>query len=156
MIEIMIPGTAGLKIRHLVLDFNGTIAFNGEIIPCVFEKLKELSQLIDIHLITADTYSTVEKQIGEIPCKLTILSKNDQQAQKEDYVLKLNPDATAAIGNGKNDMRMLHRAVLGIAVIQGEGAFSGTIISADMVCTSICDALDLLLNPLRITAGLRQ
>jgi soluble P-type ATPase len=51
---------------------------------------------------------------------------------------------------------MLKEAVLGIAVVLGEGAFGQTLLAADVVCTSILDALALLEHPLRLTATLRS
>jgi len=51
---------------------------------------------------------------------------------------------------------MLKKAVLGIAVILEEGAAAETIIAADVVFTNIVSALDLLTNPLRLTATLRS
>ncbi|GAI98581.1 unnamed protein product [marine sediment metagenome] len=48
MIDIAIPGTGELKIKQLVLDLNGTIAMDGEIIDGVAEKLDQLSRLLDI------------------------------------------------------------------------------------------------------------
>jgi hypothetical protein len=42
MIEISIPGFGNLTIEHLVLDYNGTIAFDGELIDGV----KDLLQIL--------------------------------------------------------------------------------------------------------------
>jgi soluble P-type ATPase len=60
------------------------------------------------------------------------------------------------VGNGFDDHLMLHSAALGIAVILGEGAASKTLFEADVVCTSIASALDLLLFPQRLAATLRR
>ena len=79
-----------------------------------------------------------------------------QAEAKRDYIRRLNVDRTACIGNGRNDRLMIGEAALGIAVILSEGAFGGSISSADIVCTSILDALDLLRHPLRLTATLRS
>jgi soluble P-type ATPase len=51
---------------------------------------------------------------------------------------------------------MLKEAALGIAVILEEGAAAQTLVSANVVCASIVSALDLLRNPLRLTATLRS
>jgi soluble P-type ATPase len=50
---------------------------------------------------------------------------------------------------------MVREAVLGIAVLLEEGAFPKTLTDADVVCTSILSALDLLSHPQRLTATLR-
>ena len=68
----------------------------------------------------------------------------------------LNPQRVVAIGNGRNDRLMLEAAGLGIALIQAEGAASETLRRADVVCTSILDALGLLRDPRRLIATLRS
>ena len=60
------------------------------------------------------------------------------------------------MGNGRNDALMLKEAALGIAVIQEEGGAVETLLAADIVTHSVLVALDLLLNPLRLTATLRS
>ena len=60
------------------------------------------------------------------------------------------------IGNGRNDRLMLKSAALGLAVVLAEGIAGETIPAADVISRSINDALDLLLNPLRLTATLRS
>jgi soluble P-type ATPase len=72
------------------------------------------------------------------------------------YVKDLGFDRTVCIGNGRNDRMMLKEAALGIAVILNEGACVVTLLSADVVCTSIVSALELLIYPLRLTATLRS
>jgi soluble P-type ATPase len=51
---------------------------------------------------------------------------------------------------------MLRTAALGMAVIQAEGAAAAALKEADVVVTDVRDALDLLLNPLRLVAALRS
>ena len=51
---------------------------------------------------------------------------------------------------------MLAAAGLGVAVILEEGAAAQTLMAADVVCKTITDALELLLEPLRLTATLRS
>jgi len=61
-----------------------------------------------------------------------------------------------ALGNGRNDRLMLREAALGIALIQREGGAAETIASADLLSTSVIEALDLLLHPQRLIASLRS
>jgi soluble P-type ATPase len=51
---------------------------------------------------------------------------------------------------------MLKEAAIGIAIIQKEGASFQALNNADIVCTSIKDALELVENPIRIKATLRR
>jgi soluble P-type ATPase len=51
---------------------------------------------------------------------------------------------------------MFGPADLSVAVIEREGTYAGLIASADVLTTSILDALDLLLKPGRLKATLRS
>ena len=156
MIEVNIPGYKVLRIEHLVLDHNGTLAVDGILIEGVKKRLEELSRVLQIHVVTADTFGKARSQLEGIPCELTVLPTGDQDLGKLAFVKRLGSDRTACIGNGRNDCLMLKEAALGIAVILAEGAAAVTLNSADVVCTSILSALELLQNPLRLTATLRS
>ncbi len=156
MIEIDIPGNKKLYLEHLVLDYNGTIAFDGSPIDGVKACLTELSKDLTIHVITADTFGKVKKDLEDVDCNLTIIPQKRQAESKLEYVEKLGCEKTASIGNGLNDRLMLKASSLGIAVILGEGAAFETLASADVVCTDIHAALSLLNNPLRLIATLRS
>lgn len=155
MIEIEIPGYGRLRIAHLVLDYNGTLAVDGEPIPGVKEALTRLAENVEVHVLTADTFGVVRERLRGVPCRLTVLPKENQDCGKLVYVRALGSGATACVGNGRNDRMMLEEAALGIAVILGEGAARETLDAADIVCTDILAALDLFRNPLRMTATLR-
>ena len=64
MIGINIPGFTELRLTHLVLDYNGTIAGHGRLIPGVPEKLAVLAPRLAIHILTADTFGTVREQVA--------------------------------------------------------------------------------------------
>ncbi len=155
MLSLNIPGAAPLELEHLVLDYNGTIAEDGDIIDGVEWRLQALSESIAVHLITADTYNTVASAWGSLGCKVSIVPPTGQHIAKRDYVRELGAEKVVAVGNGRNDALMLEESALGIAVIQIEGAAKEAILAADVIVTDIADALDLLLNPLRVTATLR-
>jgi soluble P-type ATPase len=61
----------------------------------------------------------------------------------------------AAIGNGRNDRDILEHAALAIAVVGHEGCAAETLAVADIVCSDIRDALDILTTPARLVATLR-
>jgi len=156
MIKIDIPGNKILQLEHLVLDYNGTIAFDGALINGVKECLAELSQMLTLHVITADTFGSVKKALEDIDCRLAVIPLDHQDVAKLEYVKNLGCEQTVSMGNGKNDCLMLKASALGVAVIQGEGAAFETLASADVVCTDILSALSLLSNPLRLIATLRS
>lgn len=156
MLEVTIPGYKTLQLSHLVLDYNGTIACDGRLIPGVRERLEQLSKSVSIHILTADTFGSVQKEAAGIPCEVVVIGKENQTQAKADYVRQLGLQKTVSVGNGRNDALMLKEAVLGIAVIQEEGGAVKTLVAADIVTHSILDVLDLLLHPLRLTATLRS
>lgn len=155
MIEVNIPGYRKFQLEHLVLDYNGTIAFDGALIDGVKECLAELSQMLTVHVITADTFGSVKQALEDIDCKLAVIPLDHQDMAKLEYVKTLGREQTVSMGNGVNDRLMLKASALGVAVIQREGAASETLASADVVCTDILSALSLLIQPLRLTATLR-
>ena len=156
MIEIDVPGNKKFRLEHLVLDYNGTIAFDGALIDGVKESLAELSKMLTVHVITADTFGSVEKALKDIHCKLAVIPLDHQDVAKLEYVKTLGCDKTASMGNGLNDRLMLKASALGVVVIQGEGAAFETLAAADVVCKDIRSALSLLNNPLRLVATLRS
>jgi len=156
MILIEIPEKKQLKIKHLVLDFNGTIAEDGTLLPGVGELLILLAQKVQIHVLTADTFGECQKQLHNLPVTVSILHPGNQDVQKMEYVKQLGNENTISIGNGYNDHLMLKTSAIGIAVINCEGASVKTLSSADIVCKNILDSLALLTHPLRMTATLRN
>lgn len=156
MVEIDIPDFGSLRLRHLVLDFNGTLARDGRLLIGVRERLAALSKELTIHVLTADTFGQARVELAGVPCELSILPKDGQDVGKREYVTGLGADATVAVGNGRNDRLMLEVAALGIAVMLEEGAAVAAVTAADVVCGRIGDALDLLRHPLRLVATLRS
>lgn len=156
MLEVEVPGRPRLRLEHLVLDFNGTLACDGELIAGVPERLARLADRLAIHVVTADTFGTAARALAGLPVALTTLAAGSQAAAKLAIVRALGAERSACVGNGHNDRQMLAAAALGIAVVQREGAAGSALEAAHIVCPNILDALDLLTQPLRIVATLRD
>ncbi len=156
MIEIEIPGFGALQLAHLVLDYNGTLAVNGDLIEGVKSRLSELAGRLDLHVVTADTFGKAAQALDGMDCRLLILPPENQAAAKADYVRQLGERATVAMGNGRNDRLMLEQAVLGIAILGEEGAATAAIMAADVVVRDVFSALELLRNPRWLVATLRS
>ncbi len=156
MIDLDIPGFGRLKLSHLVSDYNGTLAKDGVLLPGVADRLRQLASAIELHVLTADTFGIAGEQLKALPIKLEVLTKNNEAEKKKQYIEALGADHVVALGNGNNDQMMLKAARLSIAVIGKEGASLPAIQSAHIIVTEILDGLDLLLNPLRCVATLRQ
>jgi soluble P-type ATPase len=156
MLEIIIPGHKTLLLQYLVMDYNGTLAQDGLLLDGVQPRLLSLSEKLKLHVVTADTFGLARSQLTGLPCELAILPVEDQASAKLAYIERLGEAQVAAIGNGRNDQRMLQAAALGIAIIQGEGAALETCQAADVLTPNILVALDLLLFPKRLIATLRS
>ena len=156
MLEIAIPGSKDLQLEYLVLDYNGTLACDGELIEGVGDCLKALAEDLQIHVVTADTFGKAQSGLEGLPCELVVLPAERQDAGKLAYIRRLGAGKTACVGNGRNDRLMLKEAALGIAVVQHEGAAADTLLAADVVCPNVVSALELLTSPLRLKATLRS
>jgi len=155
-VRIEIPGFGTLRLEHLVLDYNGTIAVDGKLLRGVRSRLLMLAKVLDVHVVTADTFGRVKTEIRSMKCRLAILAPRGQARAKLAYVRKLGASRAVCIGNGRNDRLMLKAAALGIAVVQEEGAAAEAVRAADVVVSDARDALDLLLEPRRLVATLRD
>ncbi len=155
MLTIEIPDFAALRLEHLVLDYNGTLAEDGTLLEGVPERLERLAGVLRIHVVTGDTFGSARASLQGLTCRLAILEATGQAQAKLAYVRELGAASVACIGNGRNDRMMMEACALGIAVIQSEGASPDTVAAADAVARGIRDALDLLLEPRRLAATLR-
>jgi P-type E1-E2 ATPase len=156
MIELEVPGQGLLCLEHLVLDLNGTIAVDGQVLPGVAERLAKLSGRLTIHLLSADTRGRAAETARQLGLSLARVTAGNEAYRKAQLVAELGHQGAVAIGNGANDRLMLEAAVLGIAVVGREGLAVAALTAADIAASSIEDALDLLLNPQRLIATLRS
>src|SRR5579871_883188 len=114
MIAVSIPGFGELRLRHLVLDYNGTLAHDGKLLKGVGRQLRRLSCKLQIHIVTADTFGVAVKELAGLPVTLKILPVASQAKAKADFIKRLSPKTVVAIGNGRNDRQMLKTAALGM------------------------------------------
>jgi soluble P-type ATPase len=151
------PDGSVVKIRDLVLEFNGTIAKDGFIVPGVAERLRLLSeQEVNIHLITADTNGTVREQCEGLPLRVIVCEGANVGERKRSLVQEVGGRWTVSIGNGNNDTAMFRESGLSISVIGDEGCFTKSLLASDIVVKDILDALDLLIYKNRLVATLRN
>jgi len=155
MTTIEIPDYKTLKLNHVILDYNGTIAKDGQLKKEVKALLPRLCEAYKVHVITADTFGSVKSQMEGFLLVVNVLKTDDHTSEKEAYVDGLGKETCVAVGNGNNDKEMLKNAALGIAIIGDEGCATPTLVQSDISCTSIEDALGLLLNEKRLIATLR-
>jgi P-type E1-E2 ATPase len=153
-ITIEMPGKKQpMRIADVVLDFNGTLATDGRLIRGVVARLRKLAEQTNVIVMTADTFGTARRALSRLPVEVRIVNHG---SDKRRFVESLGWRNVAAIGNGVNDVPMLRKAGLGIAVIGDEGAAGMLLREATVVVQNINAALDILLKPKRLVATLRR
>ncbi len=152
-LSLDIPGGSRLALEHLLLDQNGTLSNRGTLIDGVASRLTRVRERLQVHVLSADTFGTLDELARELGIEAHRISTG---AEKRAFVHTLGPQRCAAIGNGNNDVAMLNVAALGIAVVGPEGASTAAVAAAaDVVCGSVLDALELLLDDRVLVATLR-
>ena len=154
MLTIPIPGRKELNLRHLVLDYNGTIALDGQVIPETVSRLEQLSRHLSIHVITADTHGAAAKNCAGLPLEVKVFPTTEVGAIKAEEVRRLS-GGVVCIGNGFNDIQMSDECDLSICVMGKEGCCAALLSHVDVAVSSIEDALDLLIKTDRLRATLR-
>ena len=156
MIELTIPGRGVYGLEHLVMDVNGTLAIDGQLMDGIAKKIASLRDKLTVHLLTADTHgkqAVIDQQLDLTAVRIV---PGGESSQKAEYVRKLGSEKVVAIGQGANDAEMLEAAHLGICVMSVEGVAKETLLAADLVAPSTLSALEMLEKPLRIVASLRK
>jgi P-type E1-E2 ATPase len=156
LIEVTIPGRQGYRLDYLVLDLNGTITLDGNVISGVRERLAALGKRLEIYVVTADTLGGAQEIAKNLGVKIHKVEPGTEQSQKLRFIEQLGRERVIAIGNGSNDVAMLRESGLGICVIGPEGAAREAVANSDLVTTGINEALDLILKPARLIASLRK
>ncbi|MEA5060484.1 hypothetical protein SDC9_111234 [bioreactor metagenome] len=155
MIEIHIPGRDPYMLHYLAVDYNGTIAEDGQLFEGVKARFEELSKLVDISILTADTYGTVRAQCAKLPVEVRTFPQAGAAACKRAIIQSLG-GGVVCLGNGYNDIQMFDEADLSIAVLACEGMCAALLPHADVLVMSPLDGLDLLLHTDRLRATLRS
>jgi len=156
MIKFTIPGQGDYEIEHLVMDVNGTLAIDGQLIDGVAGKITTLRTQLTIHLLTADTHGKQAAMDQQLGLSAVRILPGGEALQKANYIRRLGSEKVIAIGQGANDAEMLETARMGICVMSVEGVSKETLLAADLIAPDIISALDLLEKPLRIVASLRK
>lgn len=152
-LRVEIPGRGVLALEHLLLDQNGTLTDRGQLIDGVAERLARVGRTLQVFMLTADTFGTLDGLVSELGIDGQRVSSREQ---KRAFMASLGTERCVAIGNGSNDVPMLRDAALGVAIIGPEGASTAAVAAADIVCRSVLEALDLLSDERVLIATLRR
>jgi soluble P-type ATPase len=152
MILIDMPDGTQHRLETLVLDINGTLTVDGELLPGVRTRLARLRRDLRIRLVTRDTLSRGRAIADHLGVGIDVITDEDKMS----VIASMGPTTAVMIGNGISDAEALRRCRVGIGVIGPEGCATEALIAADAVVTRITDALDLLINPSRLVSTLRS
>ena len=145
MLEIDIPGRGTFGIRHVVCDYNGTIAVDGILLKglrAAFEKSPSSPRSAYLRL-TRLVRCVRNATTFRLTCACLLVT------------MRAHAEGCVCIGNGFNDIAMFGEAALSIAIMGKEGACGKLLTCADVVVTNVLDAFDLLLRTDRLRATLR-
>jgi len=169
-LRFSVPGMGGMELSALVLDYNGTIADRGCLLPGVADRLRNLAEELEIHVFTADTFGTVKAELEAVlgpemaggRLIVDIIPPIDQRPGIDEGEAKLRMlEALGAsnccvMGNGRNDASMLASAGLSFCILGREGCFPGALSASHILCRDILDALDMLAETRCCIATLRK
>ena len=152
-IRLDIPGSERIDLDVLLVDVNGTLSDGGQLIDGVAERIARIREHLDVRLLSADTFGTMAETAEALGVRGVLAAGAGDKLKQIDG---LGPSRCVAIGNGANDVEMLRVARLAIAILGPEGASGRAIAVADVVCRTITEALDLLLDGRLLVATLRS
>ena len=64
-----------MNLSHVLMDYNGTIAADGQLISGVADAIRRLADRLEFHVITADTFGSVQRALADVPCSLEIIGQ---------------------------------------------------------------------------------
>jgi P-type E1-E2 ATPase len=146
------PDGGHLQLDTLILDINGTLTRDGKLQAGVESRLAELRRGLRVRLVTRDTLGSGSEVARELEVEIDRVSDESKMTVIE----SLGPETAVMVGNGKSDVEALRRCRVGIAVIGPEGCATEALLAADIVVTNITDALDMLIEPIRLISTLRR
>ena len=152
MIHVSISDASDLTLEDVVFDVNGTLAYRGNLMPGVAERIAALKKLVRVRLASADTFDSLDKIAATLELEAIVAPT---AAAKLRLLEALGPASSAHVGNGTNDAAALERAALGIAVLGPEGVSRRAIAAADIFYISVINAIDALLDPRILAASLK-
>lgn len=155
-ILLKIPKFKTIKVKNIVFDYNGTIATSGFVSSEVFDQIIALTKTFNVFIVTADTFGTVRKRFDATPVEVYIIDRDNGTDDKAQFVETIGAEHTIALGNGNNDDQMLNVSAIGISVLGDEGVSVKTLNSSDLLIKDLLDFFDMVEQPKKLIASLRQ
>ena len=133
-----------LILNKIILDLNGTLTVNGEIVKGVKERIKKLQKIgSEWFILTGDGRGNANKISRELNLKCLIANSSKEKAK---FIKSLNSKECITIGNARIDIGMFKNSKIRILTLQAEGIHTGALPYVDIIVPSINDALDLFID----------
>lgn len=84
MIHLDIPGRGVIELHHAVFDLNGTLATDGAFIPGVPDRLQQLGELLELHILTAGTHGNIAAFEQTLGRTFHLITHGDEDRQAYD------------------------------------------------------------------------
>ncbi|CAO0820040.1 hypothetical protein DFAR_1310023 [Desulfarculales bacterium] len=98
-----ISGFGWVRLEHLILDYNGTLALDGELSLGVEPLLAALAPSLNLHVVTTHNHDTAAQRLVLLFCQVHLLGPGDEIQAKLQYVRQLGEFSCVCLGNGRND-----------------------------------------------------
>jgi soluble P-type ATPase len=159
-ISIDIPGFGRRHITTVLTDYTGTLSCGGRMATDAKDAFCRLAQLLEIHVLTADTFGYAGEELKGVPVNLVRMMSEHHSVEKQEYGEKIGLGHCAVFGNGNNDRLLLKAAKesggIAIAVDNGEGCATEALLNSQIFIVGALNALNLLLEPKGCKATLRR
>lgn len=151
--KIDIPGLGSYNLKHVFIDYNGTIAYEGKLLDNMLPALTKLTQTYQVHIITGDTYGNVSDIFKNTDINLILAST---ARDKADLVSAFDKETCISIGNGAIDALMFNKTAISIAILGKEGCSIKALKNADILVQDIYDAFKIITNKNQLIATLKE
>jgi soluble P-type ATPase len=88
-LRVDIPRRGKYHLSNVVLDVNGTICLDSELIPDVGDALRNLALNFTVHFITADTHGTMSEIQKDLGVTMQRLTRGPDEAEQKAELIRL-------------------------------------------------------------------
>ncbi len=83
MIEVDVPGWKSLRLLSLVLDVNGVLTLDDDLLLGLEARFKDLRSRVDIHLLSADTHGSLHQIAASLEVDATRLREGGRRRSRK-------------------------------------------------------------------------
>jgi len=115
MLELDIPGWRTLRLDHLVLDLNGTVTLDAEILKGVQERLASLSNVLQLELLSADTLGRLDVIAARLGVRGHRLERGQPEARQKSLAVDVVAPSIQVAGRTATAIERSNKLALRVA-----------------------------------------